>query len=314
MHGNKTHNTPAKVRWLHPHYTANVTTKDDAVGVALTVRVLAGRIGAEISGLTLRADLSPDIVAAIRKALLQYKVLFFREQHHMTVGEQEAFAKLFGPLVPHPTLEKMPGTETALDLVYTDATMAANEWHTDDVCVVAPASIGILRALTIPPVGGDTLFANTVSAYTHLPEPLRELANQLWVLHANTFDAEDAVKNRAEAPPVVYRTEHPLVRVHPETGERTMILGYHAQKFIGLNRQDSMRLIGLFQDHITRPENTVRWSWRVGDIALWDNRATQHYGIGDFAERRHLHRVSVAGDVPQSIDGRRSIARYPRAD
>jgi len=120
-----------------------------------------------------------------------------------------------------------------------------------------------------------------------------------------------AAKNRAEqgAGSTVFQAEHPLVRVHPETGERTLLLGYHAQKFLGLNRADSARLIGLFQDHITRPENTVRWHWALGDVALWDNAATQHYGIGDFGEKRVLHRSSIEGEVPISIDGRRSVLR-----
>jgi taurine dioxygenase len=287
----------------------SIAQKVNTASEPLAVRRLAGRIGAEISGVTLRGDLGARTVAAIRQALLEHKVVFFRNQAQLSVVEQEAFGRLFGTLVPHPTLPKMEGTETALDLVYTDAKMAASEWHTDDPYIDAYAGIGILHAITLPSLGGDTLWANTATAYEQLPEPLRDLAGKLWVLHANTYDVEDAVKNRADAPPTVYQTEHPLVRVHPETGERTLLLGYFAQKFIGLNRQDSARLIGIFQDHITRPENTVRWHWAPGDVALWDNRATQHYGIGDFNEKRHLHRVSVQGDVPVSIDGRRSVMR-----
>lgn len=282
--------------------------KIKAGGIKLELRRVAGRIGAELSGVTLSGHLDTSTIVAIRRALLKHKVIFFRNQHHLTFAEQEAFGKLFGKLVPHPTLPKAEGTETALDLVYSDATMAASEWHTDDPYMDAYASIGILHAVTLPSVGGDTMWANTASACQHLPEPLRELAGKLWVRHANTFDSEDATKNRADAGAgsTVYQAEHPLVRVHPETGEHTLVLGYFAQKILGLNRQDSARLINIFQDHITRPENTVRWHWTLGDVALWDNRATQHYGIGDFAERRHMHRVSVEGEVPVSIDGRRS--------
>lgn len=271
----------------------------------LRLEQLAGRLGAAVSGVQVSGDLDAMWVASIREALLKHKVLFFRNQQHLDVNEQEAFGRLFGKLIGHPTLPSMTGAETALDLVYTDVAMAANEWHTDDVYVPAPASIGILRAIALPAVGGDTLFANTASAYRHLPDALRDLADKLWVLHSNTFDSEDAAKNRAEAPAEVLRAVHPLVRVHPETGERTMTLGYHAQKFLGINRPDSARLIGIFQDHITRPENTVRWHWNLGDVVIWDNRATQHYGVGDFNERRRLHRVSVEGDQPVSIDGRR---------
>jgi alkyl sulfatase len=107
----------------------------------------------------------------------------------------------------------------------------------------------------------------------------------------------------------VYETEHPLVRIHPETGERTLLLGTFAQKLVGFNKDDSARLIAIFQDHITRPENTARWHWSLGDVAIWDNRATQHYGIGDFTEARELHRVTIDGDVPLGADGRHSIVR-----
>jgi len=257
-------------------------------GVELKLRRVAGRIGAELSPVTLSDHLDTEIIAAIRKALLKHKVIFFRNQLHFDFAAQEAFGKL----IPHPTLAKAEGTESALDLVYSDATMAANEWHTDDPYIDAYAGIGILHAIALPSVGGDTMWANTATAYEHLPEALRELADRLWVRHANTFDSEDAAKNRADAPPVIYAAEHPLVRVHPETGERSLVLGYFARKILGLNRSDSARLINIFQDHITRPENTVRWQWALGDVVVWDNRATQHYGIGDFNEKRHLHRVS----------------------
>jgi len=284
--------------------------KLSAGGVNLAIRPVAGRIGAELSGLTLGGDLDNQTVAAIREALLKYKVIFFRGQHHMTFAVQEAFSALLGKLVPHPTLPRAEGTEVALDLVFNDAAMAANEWHTDDCYVDAYAAFGILHALIIPPLGGDTMWANTATAYQYLPEPLRDLAGKIRVLHTNSFDSEDAAKNRADAPPAVFEVEHPVVRVHPETGERSMILGYWAKKILGVSREDSARLMGIFQDHIVRPENTVRWHWAPGDVAVWDNRATQHYGIGDFTERRQLHRVSVEGDIPVGIDGRRSVMRH----
>jgi alpha-ketoglutarate-dependent taurine dioxygenase len=279
--------------------------------LALDLRRVAGRIGAEISGVTLSGALNPVTVTAIRQALLKHKVIFFRHQQQFNFAEQESFGKLFGKLIPHPTLPSTAGTEASMNLEYADGATAASEWHTDDPCIAKYPAMGILYAVTIPLLGGDTLWANTASAYEHLPEPLRELANRLWVLHSNTFDYEDAAKNRAEAGAgsKVCQTEHPLVRVHPETAEHTLVLGYHAQKFLGLNRSDSARLIGIFQDHITRPENTVRWHWAPGDVAFWDNRATQHYGIGDFTEKRALHRSSIEGDVPVSIDGRRSVMR-----
>jgi taurine dioxygenase len=108
----------------------------------------------------------------------------------------------------------------------------------------------------------------------------------------------------------IYETEHPLVRVHPETGERSLLLGHFFKKFIGLSTHDSQRLFEVFQEHITRLENTVRWRWAVGDVAVWDNRATQHYAINDYGDQHRLvRRVTVDGDVPVSVDGRRSVTR-----
>jgi taurine dioxygenase len=105
----------------------------------------------------------------------------------------------------------------------------------------------------------------------------------------------------------VYETEHPVVRVHPETGERSLLVGHFVKQFVGFNTADSQRLFSILQDHITKPENTVRWRWVAGDVAIWDNRATQHRAIADFGlQRRTLRRATVAGDIPVAIDGRRS--------
>ncbi len=283
----------------------------------IEIRPVAGRIGAEISGVALSGKLDAETVAAIRQALLKHKVIFFRDQHQLTDAEQEGFAKLLGNLVPHPTVPKIDGTEAALNII-SDGTYAANQWHTDVTFVDAYPLASILRAVTLPEKGGDTVWANTAEAYNHLPEPLRELADKLWALHTNNYDyaaarpdatSERRKHHREVFSSTVYETEHPLVRVHPETGERTLLLGNFAQKILGFTREDSARLIGIFQDHITRLENTVRWHWAPGDVAIWDNRATQHYGIGDFTEKRELHRVTIDGDVPVAIDGKRSVTR-----
>jgi alpha-ketoglutarate-dependent taurine dioxygenase len=272
------------------------------------IRPLTGRIGAEVSGVAAGGALRPETVAGIREALLKYKVLFFREQHHMNLAEQEAFAQLFGRLVPHPTIPKMDGTQSALNIVYADGATAANEWHSDETFQEAYPMAGILHAVTLPAVGGDTLWANTATAYEHLPSALRDLADKLWALHTNTSEY-NAGRRHPNTVSTAYETEQPVVRVHPETGERSLLLGFHAQRLVGLNRQDSARVMGMYQDHITRPENMVRWHWALGDLVLWDNRATQHYGAGDFSEQRVLHRVSLEGDAPVSVDGRRSVPR-----
>ncbi len=206
--------------------------------------------------------------------------------------------------------------------VKSDGSYAANRWHTDVTFVDAYPLASILRAVTLPTKGGDTMWANTAEAYSRLPAPLRDLADKLWAVHTNGYDyaaarPEATAERRKHHAKVfastVYETEHPVVRVHPETGERTLVLGNFAQRIVGLNREDSARIIAIFQDHITELENTVRWTWAPGDVAIWDNRATQHYGIGDFTEARELHRVTIAGDVPVSVDGRSSITRVARS-
>jgi len=285
--------------------------------IDLKFRAVAGRIGAEILDVKLGSDLSPGTVAGIKQALFKHKVIFFRGQDHLTDAEQEGFGKLLGDLVPHPTVPKIEGTESALN-IKSDGSYAANQWHTDVTFVDAYPLASILRAVILPSKGGDTMWANTAAAYDHLPLPLRDLADKLWAVHTNAYDyaavrpdvtAERAKHHREVFSSTIYETEHPLVRIHPETGERTLLLGNFAQKIISLNRDDSARLIAIFQDHITRLENTVRWQWALGDVAIWDNRATQHYGIGDFSEARELHRVTIDGDVPLGADGRHSITR-----
>ncbi len=199
----------------------------------------------------------------------------------------------------------------------------ANSWHTDVTFVDRIPAISVLRAIVLPPYGGSTVWANTVNAYATLHPGLQGLADRLWAVHSNRYDyarAEDEgriggvdVKEheyRREFEQELFETEHPVVRLHPETGERTLVLGHFVRDFVGLGTRDSHALFELLQRHITRLENTVRWNWRPGDVAIWDNRSTQHYAVADYGEEpRRLHRVTVAGDVPVSLDGVRSVAR-----
>jgi taurine dioxygenase len=189
----------------------------------------------------------------------------------------------------------------------------ANVWHTDLTFMARYPSASILRAVTIPPVGGDTVWANAVEAYQRLPEALRALADTLNALHSNDYDYaanqtepdEGTDRYQAEFVSTVYEAEHPLVRIHPETGERALVLGAFFKHFSGIGASDSRRLYETFQAHITRLENTVRWRWREGDVAIWDNRATQHYAIDDYGDaKRVVRRVTIEGEVTQGVDGR----------
>ncbi|WP_344950075.1 TauD/TfdA family dioxygenase [Actinomadura miaoliensis] len=281
------------------------------------VTPVAGRIGAVVSGVRLSGDLPDGVVARIWDAVLRHRVLFFRDQHHLDPAGQVEFARRLGePTAAHPTLPPLDGHEHVLDVGDAPG-RRADEWHTDASFTDRPPKASVLRAVRVPPHGGDTVWANTAAAYDGLPVELREVADRLWALHTNRYDyvrphATGAGRRRREPlTTVTFETEHPVVRVHPETGERALLLGGFARSVVGLSdRADSQALIRLFQEHVTRLENTVRWHWAPGDVAIWDNRATQHRVVHDFGDRpRSLHRVGLAGEAPVSVDGRRSVPR-----
>jgi len=282
----------------------------------------AGRLGAEIRNVRLSGDLPQAAIEAIHRLLLSHKVIFFRGQDHLDDAEQERFARRLGDLVPHPTIGALNGTASILELDAGRGGGRADQWHTDVTFVDAHPKFSLLRAVVVPAFGGDTVFANTVSAYEELPPALRQLANSLWAVHSNAYDyavrtqATDADRKHFEEvfTGTIYETEHPVVQVHPETGEHALLLGNFVQRFVGLSKGDSQKLFDLFQSHITSPENTVRWSWQLGDVVIWDNRATQHRAVNDYGDqKRVVHRATVDGDVPRSVDGRLSILRRKAA-
>ncbi|MFD7029445.1 TauD/TfdA dioxygenase family protein [Streptomyces sp. NPDC059917] len=297
------------------------TATHPAPAPTVTVRKVGGRIGAELGSVRLGGDLGPETVAQIRAALLTHKVVFFRGQDHLDEAGHEAFAQLLGTPVAHPTVPSADG-RYALG-IDSHHGARANQWHTDVTFVPAYPAFSILRAVTIPPYGGDTLWANTATAYANLPAPLRALADGLRAVHSNEYDyaalrpdalPEALAQYREVFTSTTFLTEHPVVRVHPETDERTLLLGNFVQRIEGLTGRDSRALLDLFQAHVERPENTVRWQWSTGDVAIWDNRATQHYGVDDSDDHeRTLRRVTVDGDVPVGPDGRSSRLISPES-
>jgi alpha-ketoglutarate-dependent sulfate ester dioxygenase len=281
----------------------------------LSVHQLGGRIGARIDDVRLGGNLSEDTVARIREALLRHKVVFFRDQHHLDDAEHIAFAERLGPLTTaHPTVNT--GSARILR-VTADKGMAANAWHTDVTFVDRVPAISVLRGVHIPPYGGNTVWANTAAAYDALPASLKALVDNLRAVHTNSYDyaqrdeesdRPDANYSREDFVSQLFETEHPVVRVHPETGERSLVLGHFVKCLVGMNSAESTALFQLLQNRITRLENTIRWTWQQGDVAMWDNRATQHYAVADFGtEYREMRRITVAGDVPVGLDGRPSV-------
>ncbi|TDV60317.1 TauD/TfdA family dioxygenase [Pseudomonas sp. LP_7_YM] len=288
--------------------------------MAIQIKPVAGRIGAELSGIKLSGDINTQDFDFINRALLEHKVLFLREQF-LTDEQHESFSRRFGDQVPHPTV---PSARQSNAILHLDARETrANSWHTDVTFVANYPKISILRGVVIPPYGGDTVWANTAAAYADLPAPLKTLADSLRALHTNLYDyaaprdtGDAGVKRyREQFTAQVYETEHPLVRVHPETGERSLLLGHFVKQIQGLSSNDSKQLIRLFHDRITHLDNTVRWRWSEGDVVIWDNRATQHIAINDYGNaERIVRRTTVAGDIPVGVDGRASQAIKPTSD
>ncbi|MBH0779557.1 TauD/TfdA dioxygenase family protein [Nocardia bovistercoris] len=295
---------------------------DSESASTLTVEPLSGYTGAEIGGVDLADDLSEEVIARIRQALLTWKVVFFRDQ---SIGhaEQIAFARRFGKLTPaHPYEENPPegfpeilpiDSRRYTNLYGRKRTSYDNSWHTDVTALVNPPAFSILRADILPPYGGDTAWTNLVAAYENLPDRLRDFVD--------TLDAEHTFDNRAasgsaraavvDSKPL--RTFHPVVRVHPETGERALFVspGFtrKAQNLRGLGPRLSSHLLEALWEEATRTEYTVRFRWRPGSVAFWDNRATSHLAIPDAGHLGHdrvLYRVTIEGDVPRGVDGRES--------
>jgi alpha-ketoglutarate-dependent taurine dioxygenase len=282
------------------------------------VTKVGGVIGAVVGGVRIGGDLSPAAVAGLRAALLRHKVIFLRDQQHATDADQLAFAELLGPVTrPHPTVS---GDGQAI-LPIDSEQGKANSWHTDVTFVDRVPAISVLRAITLPPYGGTTVWANTAEAYRRLHPALKALVGELRAVHSNLYDyaAERPVVGGIDVKEHTYRdqfrhlefeTEHPVVRVHPETGEPTLLLGHFVRSFVGLSTADFADLFALLQRHVTRLENTVRWTWRDGDVAIWDNRATQHYAVADYDDRpRLLHRITIAGPIPVGLSGDTSVVR-----
>ncbi|MBP2231896.1 taurine dioxygenase [Azospirillum agricola] len=296
----------------------STASSTDTLPPGLDIKPINGNIGAELRGVALSGDLHPATLKAIQDAVYTYKVVFVRDQHHIDDAQQEAFGRLWGGLVGHPTVPSLGGTEAILDVDGARGERASS-WHADITFLDAYPSVTILRPHVLPERGGDTLWGNTVAAYAELPEPLRELADKLWAVHSNLYDYvgdrgsvhKDGLKRYNEVfTSSVYETEHPLVAVHPVTGDRTLIVGHFLRQIIGFGTSDSQRLVGIFNDHVTRPENTVRWHWSPGDVAIWDNRATIHRAVDDYGDLpRIVRRTTVAGEPPVAVDGRRSFTR-----
>ncbi|UUV28510.1 TauD/TfdA family dioxygenase [Amycolatopsis roodepoortensis] len=265
------------------------------------LRPLGRLIGAEIGGVDLARPLTPALHAELNRALLEWKVLFFRDQD-ITSAHQRAFAANWGELETNPFIPKGETEDTTRFTRSASMPAFENIWHVDVTFRPEPALGSVLRLIEVPPVGGDTMWADMAAAYDNLPEDVRERIDGLTAVHDfipgfdRFSDPELLLRHQEAFPPV----EHPVVRTHPETGRRTLFVNQaFTTHIVGMDRDESDRLLRYLFSRAHIPEFQVRFGWRPGSVAFWDNRATQHYAVNDYhPHARVAERVAIVGDRP----------------
>lgn len=280
---------------------------DDRPYERFAVSPMSPTIGAEIGGVDLGSPLEDDLRSELRRALLEWKVLVFRDQD-LTREQQRGFATMWGELEQHPFFKmvKQAEDQTDVDVVHLAKGEASpgleNEWHQDVTWNDRPSFGAVLRAVEVPAVGGDTLWADAGAAYDGLADDVRERIDHLGAEHdwQRTFGHFMDDATRADLGELFPAQVHPVVRVHPETGRRTLFVNrVFTQRIVGLDPDESDALLEVLYNQFTRPEYQCRLRWTPGTVAFWDNRATVHYASSDYhPQPRVMDRISIAGDVP----------------
>lgn len=266
------------------------------------IKQLSPMIGAELSGLKLSGDLPDAAISEIRRALLEFKVVFFRDQHELTAAEHIAFARRFGDLEIHPATPKGQEDPEILRITHDEMSKGReNAWYSDVTWRPEPSLGSILRAREVPPFGGDTLFSCMYAAYDALSPAMKEWVSGLTARHdiARVF-AGRLNKSIEELHAQYPVQEHPVVRTHPETGRRALYVNTaFTDQIVGLSKKESDWLLAHLYTFAAVPEHQCRFRWEAGSLAFWDNRACQHYAASDyFPQRRVMERVTIAGDRP----------------
>ena len=285
----------------------------------LTVERLGPRFGARIHDLDL-AGASEEQVGAVRAALTAYKVLFFSGQQSLDPDQQVRLGNRMGELTAsHPVVPGIDADHAEIYALDSADNGFADVWHTDVTFVKRPPLGSILRAVTLPPTGGDTNWADLELAYESLSAPVQRLADELTAVHDGSREFGYYLAQRrggqgsqweGETFTSLERITHPVVRVHPETGRRSLFVnpGF-TERINGVSDAESRHLLELFYAHITKPEHIVRHRWHEGDVAMWDNRATVHYANRDYGDaRRVMHRITLRGEAPVGVEVLRSAA------
>ena len=278
----------------------------------LEVAPISGALGAEVRGVDLSKPLDGPVFDAIHQAFLDHGVIFFREQR-LEPAEQAAFGRRFGPLDVHPIvngLHDLPEVVRVWKPAGESASFGTG-WHTDNSFFERPSLGSLLHGVTLPPHGGDTLYASMERAWDALSPLLQSRLEGLSAVHsaARAYDpattGEDKYAGTAAityrySDAVTHEVVHPVVRTHPETGRKSIYVNQmFTQRIVGLRKPESTALLGFLYEHCARPDFTCRFRWLPGSVALWDNRCVQHYALDDYVEfERLMYRVTISGDRP----------------
>jgi taurine dioxygenase len=275
----------------------------------LDVRPLAGACGAEILGVDLSKPLADGTVAAIRKALLDHCVIFFRDQE-LDVATHKAFARRFGDIFIHPNYKGLGSDNEIVEIRREpgDKKIVGEEWHADTTMVAEPPMAAILYALEVPAVGGDTLFASQYAAYDALSDGMKRMLAGLKAYHSDRKVAGPRANMNAFRTTKVREDDswretvslHPVVVTHPETGRKLLYVNHsYTTGFEDMTEDESRPLLDYLLNHGHRPEFTCRFRWEKGSIAFWDNRVCKHLAVHDsHRERRHMRRIQLCGSRP----------------
>jgi taurine dioxygenase len=268
----------------------------------LEIEPLSPNVGAEVAGFRMSGDLPDEQIAEIRRALLEWKVLFFRDQD-VSLSEHVAFGRRFGELEIHPFTPNHPEHPEIVVIHHGERSKSGqNQWHSDVTWRLEPSLGSILRARIVPPVGGDTLFSDMISAYEGLDDATREQIDGLHAIHSYTrvFGRRLSDDKQAEMRDKYPDARHPVVRTHPETGAKGLYVNNSFVSHIeGMDGVEGDRLLRRLYRQASVPEYQCRFRWRENSVAFWDNRAVQHYAAFDYhPATRRVERVTVAGDKP----------------
>ena len=274
----------------------------------ITVTPVSGSLGAEIGGVDLANDLSDEVVAEIRRAWLDHLVVFFHDQGHLTNAQYVAYARRIGEPSAYPFVkgfDDQPEIIPIMKLAH-ETVNFGGVWHADTVYLEQPPMATMLLAREITPAGGDTMYANQYDAFESLSPALQVMLDGMRAVNSSALadvskTREDRLKDHGSSDAAsVYEVAHPVVRTHPETGRKALFVNVaHTSHFEGMTVAESRPLLEFLFQHQVRAEFTCRFRWRVGSLAMWDNRAAQHNPVNDYhGYKRLMHRITLKGERP----------------